>query len=57
MTDEVVTPAATESANLDVQDNLPAAEEPTQGAEDVTTWKVSYVKFVPCKHDFSFMES
>jgi len=39
MTDEVVTPATAESASLDVQDNLPVAEEPTQGAEDVTTWK------------------
>lgn len=39
MTDEVVTPATTESATLDVQDNLPVAEDPTQGAEDVTTWK------------------
>jgi hypothetical protein len=39
MTDEVVTPVVTESVNLDVQENLPAAEEPTQGAEDVTTWK------------------
>ncbi len=39
MTDEVVTPVVTESVNLDVQENLPVAEEPTQGAEDVTTWK------------------
>ena len=39
MTDEVVTQGVTESAPLDVQDNLPVAEEPTQGSEDVTTWK------------------
>lgn len=39
MTDEVVTPVVTESVNLDVQDNSPVAEDPTQPAEDVTTWK------------------
>jgi len=39
MTDEVVTPVVTESAPLDVQENLPAAEDLTQGNEDVTTWK------------------
>jgi hypothetical protein len=39
MTDEVVTPAVTESENIDVQDNLPAVGDPTQAGEDVTTWK------------------
>lgn len=39
MTDEVVANVAVESANLDVQDNLPVAEEPTQVTEDLTTWK------------------
>ena len=39
MTDEVVTAVVPESAPLDVQENLPVAEDLTQGDEDVTTWK------------------
>lgn len=38
MTDEVVGQVAPESVDS-VQDNLPVAEEPTQGTEDITTWK------------------